>query len=241
MRVAIYTAVISDYDELKEPVKQNVECEFFCFTDTFRPTHNGTWRIIAVPRRLSLHPRTQAKRFKLLSHKIFPAGRLAFRYDPIGAIAAFKRRYDATIWIDASLSIKSADFAGDVVSCVGETGWAMFRHPDRDCIFEEAAVSKGMLKYRELPIERQVENYRKLGIQPHSGLFACGVIARKEPLPAVLRRANKKWWAENLRWTYQDQLSLPYVLFSLGTDVDPIPANLWRNDWFDLIPHKSEN
>jgi hypothetical protein len=92
----------------------------------------------------------------------------------------------------------------------------MFPHPDRDCVFEEAMVSAGMLKYRGLRLEQQVDGYRGRGIQPHAGLHACGVIARKEPLPAKLRHATEVWWAENLEWTYQDQLSLPFVLASVG-------------------------
>jgi len=31
------------------------------------------------------------------------------------------------------------------------------------------------------------------------------------------------------------------VLHQLGIGVDLIPGNLWRNEWFDCIPHKSES
>ena len=241
MRVAIYTAVFGDYDEPKEPPAQDIDCDFFCFTDAPRQQHASRWRIIQVARDSRLHPRMQAKRYKLLSHEVFPGGRLAVRYDPLMALFFSRPRYDATIWVDGSLSLRSARFARDVRECLAKASWAMFPHPDRDCIFEEAMASAAMLKYRCLPIEEQVASYRRRGIQPHSGLYACGVIARKEPLSAKLREANKVWWAENLKWTYQDQLSLPFVLHQLGIGVDLIPGSLWHNDWFDWIPHKSES
>jgi hypothetical protein len=97
-----------------------------------------------------------------------------------------------------------------------------------------------MIKYRGFPIREQVSYYSKVAILPHSGLYACGVVARKEPLMPMLRRANELWWSENVKWSYQDQLSLPFVLHQLGIGVDQIPGNLWRNDWFDWIPRKSD-
>ena len=66
-------------------------------------------------------------------------------------------------------------------------------------------------------------------------------IAPKEPLPGILRRANKLWWTENVRWTFQDQISWPFVLHQLGIGVDLIRGNLWRNYCFDWIPHNSDN
>jgi len=241
MRVAIYTAIFGGYDELKEPPAQDVACDFICFSDAPWVRRHSAWRMVRVRTDRTLHPRMQAKRYKLMSHEVFPDGRLAFRYDPVSALSFSRPRYDATIWVDASLSLRSTGFASDITCSIGGTSWAMFAHPDRDCIFEEAAVSAGMLKYRGLPLEEQVACYGRRGIQAHSGLHACTVIARKEPLPAMLRRANELWWAENVKWTWQDQLSLPFVLHQLGIGVDRIPGNLWRNDWFDWIPHKSES
>ena len=31
-----------------------------------------------------------------------------------------------------------------------------------------------------------------------------------------IRRLNEMWMEENLRWTYQDQISLPYLFWRLG-------------------------
>ena len=126
-----------------------------------------------------------------------------------------------------------------MISGVRDSGWAMFAHPDRNCIFEEAIVSAQMEKYRNLPIHEQVMFYKGIGIQPHSGLFACGVIVRKEPLPSSLIDANLTWWKETCNRTYQDQLSLPYVLKVHNLQVDKIPGNLWHNFWFDYIAPSS--
>ena len=237
MRTLVFTAIFGGYDELKQPQPQDVPCDFVCFTDSHWPRWVGNWRIYRVKSDSNLHPRIQAKRFKIQSHEILPHGRLAFAYD---AIAALRRRYGSSIWVDGSIAIKSSAFARDMTNSIGQSGWALFQHPDRECIFEEAAVSEQMSKYQGLPIRAQVEHYRRSGVRPKGGLWACGVIARREPLRKGLRELNDAWWAENLRWTYQDQLSLPFVLEKKNERVDVIHGSVWNNRWFDYIEHKTD-
>lgn len=238
-RVLIYTAIYGAYDDLKQPVEQDYPCDFLCFTDTPAPEQIGAWHIIQSEGDPNFHPRMQAKLFKILSHQVFPGGRLAPRHDPARLLTRFTGPYDFTIWMDASLAIKSSTFVREMMSTTGDSGWAMFAHPDRDCIFQEANLSSQLKKYLNLPVHEQVSFYGEAGIQPHSGLFACGVIVRREPLDSSLMDANLSWWRENCRWTYQDQLSLPYVLKLHNLRVDTIPGNQWDNSWFDLVPHKS--
>jgi hypothetical protein len=77
MRVAIYTAVFGDYDELKEVPTQDVECDLICFTDRPKARRGNSWRVTPVARKRELHPRMQAKYYKIMSQEIFPGGRLA--------------------------------------------------------------------------------------------------------------------------------------------------------------------
>lgn len=239
MRVCVYTAVYGDYDELKPFPPQSVASDFVCFSDAAMPVTYG-WRLIRSRRHAALHPRMRAKFFKLMSHRVFPHGRLAWRYNPIRASLALRPHYDALVWVDASLKIKSPHFVAELVETIGAHDWAMFVHPDRDCIYDEADLSVLLTKYRGLPIREQVETYRQEGYPAKAGLFACGIIARRSSSPK-LAAVNEAWWAENCRWTYQDQLSLPVVLWRLGAGCDLVQHNLWNNDWFDCLPHRSEH
>jgi Protein of unknown function (DUF616) len=201
------------------------------------PSRVGAWHVIHVEHDAKVHPRMQAKRYKLLSHSVFPRGRLAARYAPF----SIRRRADLSIWIDAGLLIKSSTFVKDMRNKLGDGDWAMFIHPDRDCIYEEALVSITMPKYHHVPILPQVEAYKPV-VPPHGGLYACTVIVRREPLAERLRRVHELWWEENVNWTYQDQLSLPFVLrCASGCDPVKILDNLWQNQWFDFVPHSSNN
>jgi O-antigen biosynthesis protein len=240
MRSVIYTAIFNNYDELKQPAVQDSDCDFICFTDQPMPARVGAWNVVHVNTRAGMHPRMQAKRFKLLSHKVFPYGLLAFRHRLWCGALSLRNRYACSIWVDGSLKIKGESFSRDMAAAAADPGWAIFRHMERDCIFEEAAVSATIKKYCGLPVFEQVEAYRREGVIEHGGLFECGVIARQEPLNGRVRRVNELWWKENEKWTYQDQLSLPYVLKATGTTVGIIPGNIWNNKWCDWIAHRTE-
>ena len=232
----VYTAIFGAHDTLKDPAPQDKSCEFFCFTDADLPARVGKWRVICVRRDHRVHPRMQAKRFKLLSQEIFPGGRLGFRYAPLSR----GRRADLSIWIDGSLQIKSSTFVRDMRAALDGGNWAMFTHPDRDCIYAEAEFSATLGKYQGLPLLAQVETYRPT-VPSHGGLFACGVIVRREPAPERMKLVNQLWWEENVRWSYQDQISLPYAIHKSGNMIPrSIPGHLRRNIWFDIVPHHTK-
>ncbi len=235
MRAVVYTAIFGGYDTLKQPPPQDEPCDFICFTDAKMPPCVGAWRVIHVKTDHTVHPRTQAKRFKILSHEIHEifAG---LRY----ASSSRCRPIDLSIWIDASLQITSSTFVKDMRNKLDDGDWAVFVHPDRDCIYEEALVSLTMRKYQHVPILAQVEAYKSV-VPPHSGLYACTVIVRREPSTERLKSVHRLWWEENVKWTYQDQLSLPFVLRSVG-GCDPvvIPECLWQNHWFTFAPHNAD-
>jgi O-antigen biosynthesis protein len=228
----VYTAISGDYDSLKQPAAQNADCEFVCFTDSDWPARIGAWRVQRFAPDPALHPRMRAKRPKILSHEYFPGG----RWRP-ASFWSRARSYDLSIWVDGSIEIGSSRFVGDMRALLGAGDWAMFRHPDRDCIYEEAELSLTLPKYQGLPIHEQVETYRGL-VPPHAGLYACGVIVRREPVSELLQAAALSWWSENVRWTYQDQLSLPYVIAKHpGSAPVAIDAPLRSNAWFRIRKH----
>jgi hypothetical protein len=199
----------------------------------------GLWIICRDQRLADLNPRMRAKWYKMHPHLLFPRGRPGWRENRRLRLVHPLRRYDYTIWIDGSIAPKSEHFARDLVGAVGASGIAVFKHPDRDCIYDEAKESVRWAKYNGLPIMQQVESYRAEGYPEHHGLMAAGVIVRRTGL-ASLARMDEAWWQENLRWTCQDQLSLPVVQWRLGLTNEWIPRHLWFNPWYDYIPHRLE-
>ncbi len=233
MTAVVYTAIAGDYDSLKAPAAQDENCAFVCFTDADWPARIGAWRVAPLEPDPALHPRLRAKRPKILAHEVFPGG----RWKPSAPFWSRTRKFDLSIWVDGSIEIESPTFVSDMRKLLGRGEWAMFRHPDRDCIYEEAELSLTLPKYQGLPIREQVESYRGV-VPPHAGLFACGIIVRREPVSERLQAAALSWWDENVRWTYQDQLSLPFVIAKHpGCAPVAIESSLRANEWFRIRRH----
>jgi hypothetical protein len=114
---------------------------------------------------------------------------------------------------------------------LGDRGIALCRHPDRDNIYDEAAASQSLAKYEGQPLLRQVETYGSEGLPNSHTLWAGGVIVR-DLSRREIRRLGRWWMRETLRWTHQDQLSLPYVLWRLDIAPAALPFHLWDNDVF---------
>jgi hypothetical protein len=209
--IAVYTAIYGGYDPLREQ-PEIPEVEYVCFTDD--PSLDAKpWQVEHRPPRYK-YPRLSAKYFKMLPHEVLP--------------------HPLTVWIDASVTITDPTFPKTFVASATD-GLALFPHPDRRDVYEEADYSLTMPKYKGLPLQEQVAHY---GLPRNSGLYACTVMARQDQ--RWVRKLGRKWLREIERWSYQDQLSLPYLVWTHGWRVNLFPDYLWVNRWFTISPHESE-
>lgn len=215
-RIAIYTAIYGGYD-CPPPQPELDGVDWVCFTDNAELTATP-WTMRLQPSRYE-HPRLSAKWFKTHPHR---------------AVGGYRR----TIWIDGNMRVTSPTFVRELLDILGDRSLAIFPHPDRDNIFDEADVSAAMPKYDGLPVFEQVEHYRRQGYAG-SELYASGLLVR-DNVDRRMRRLNQAWLAECLRWTYQDQLSLPYLLWRHNVQPALIPYNLWDNHLIEIQPHLSE-
>jgi len=233
MHAIVYTAIFGGHDTLKQPIAQDEPCEFVCFTDYRMPSRVGAWRVIHINPD-HYYPILQSRRPKVLSHKVFPGGRLAWHYAPLSR----RRRADLLIWVDGTIQIEDPSFVRDMRAALGGHDWAVFGHPDRDCIYDEAHAVRALPRHRGLPVFQQVEAYKSI-VPPHDGLYAHNILVRRQPSSVRMDKVNELWWQELQKWTSRDQISLPYVLRIVG-QCDPvkIPGQLRSNKWFKIIPHQ---
>jgi hypothetical protein len=214
-RVAVYTAIYGGYDTLREqPEMPGVD--FVCFTDD-PALRSSQWRVVHAKARYD-HPRMSAKWFRMHPHKVLPEHR-------------------RTVWVDGGVQMLGADFADVVLEAMSPDGLSMFRHPVRDTVTAEAEFCVPLEKYADQPMVEQVAHYRARGFPDESGLWATGVIGRDNL--RKIRRLGRLWMRENMRWTYQDQLSLPYLLWRLGIKPGTIPGGLWDGTLIRMVAHTS--
>lgn len=224
--VAVLTAVYGGYDQLREQATQDIDTDWLCVTDDEHLEAVGPWRLIVAPS--AQRPCLAAKRPRMLPWRFTAA------------------RY--VIWVDANTQITSPGFAREALAHTRD-GLAVFDHPRRDCVYEEAEASLGLEgqdgKYAAEPICEQAEHYRKEGHPEHWGLAATGTIAWDTHNP-VARKIGPAWLAECERWSIQDQVSFPVVCRRLaarpGRFSHPQLERAGRgfgNRWQQIHPHGS--
>lgn len=244
-RTCIYTAIINGYDNLKAQPPQSIGCDYILFTDKpYKFPRESMWEIrqIRSGRQKKKNGEAMLSRYpKILSHMFFAAP----PKDPVlrlwQSLCGLKH-YEYTIWIDGSAQILTSNFAQEVISCLKEYQLAMFLHPERDCIYDEALILENDLRFKGKghPFLQQVESYHKEGYPKHNGLMACGVIVRNTRTTQI-SKIEKHWWNEVNKWAHRDQLSLPYVLWKNNYGWDKIELNLWQNHLIRFSPHVEIN
>ena len=199
----IYTAIAGGYDSLKPPWGEDpggtVRLAFVDNSDSC-----PGWRIepMDFP---CMDPLMRAKRYKVLAHEALPSG------------TAF------SLWVDGSMEFSSRLHPGELArQYLGDADLALFRHPSRVCLYDEAHVCS--LKGLDDPgvMAAQMGRYRAEGYPRINGLAECSVILRRHT-PAMAR-FNEMWWREIVNGSRRDQLSFNYVCWKLGIKYALLPG-----------------
>lgn len=203
MRIAIVTANFGGYDPLSSaPLGFD---DAVVVTDS--PDHGADgWRVHLDPS--PDDPRLAGKRPKMNP----------WRYTDC----------DAALFMDASIEIVSPDLRRWVEPVLSVNDLVIWSHPEgRTDIRQEGPVCWDWPKYEPYPIREQVEHYVADGFPEGWGLFACGLIGWRFTPEA--RAFGDAWLEEQHRWSIQDQISLPYLLWREGKPFAIWPANQYHN------------
>lgn len=115
----------------------------------------------------------------------------------------------------------------------------LWDHPeDRDCFRQEALVCHDWTQYRDEPLLEQVASYLEQGMPEHFGLWAAGCVARRHT--ERMRDFGDAWLSEMARWSVQDQVSLPYLLWRDGITPGTFGLDQFDNDLVAWLPHAAD-
>lgn len=146
---------------------------------------------------------------------------------------------DLHIWIDGSFQILSPNFVRWCVDSLGDGSIGLIRHPHRTTIRDEAEISASMVKYIGHPVREQARHYYQQGYNDEAGLWCSGLIVwRSTPRT---RRFGDAWLREQLRWTWQDQISLPYLLADCGLTPTELDGPIYPHPMFNIRAHTRED
>jgi len=211
--VVVYTAVFGGYDAII-PTMFPHDGRHVCFTDV-EVSFPTRWEVRQIKRRFD-DPQLEARMYKLLAHQWFP-------------------RASYSVWHDGNMSLKIRP--DQAVQYLGAHDVAMFAHPKRACVYEEARVILEMKKALgfEISIGTQAKEYKRRGYPAQHGLAATGLVVRRHT--EAVARFNDAWWSELARYSNRDQMSVNYVLWRLGMDYAVISGNVFENEIVDYRAH----
>jgi hypothetical protein len=194
----VYTAITGGFNDMLAaprvpPDAKGRPVRYICFSDSKIICPDGwEWRPVLLRER---DPRRTARWHKTMSHIIFPSA-------------------EFTLWHDASHHLKVNPWHVIDFGLAGSRAFATFKHPQRDCVYQE--IQACLLLRKDVParLYTQAERYRREGYPARCGLFETACVARRRsPLSA---RLNEIWWKEIKEGSCRDQVSLPYAMWKSG-------------------------
>jgi hypothetical protein len=215
----VFTVVTGGYDVLRQPaVLDREHFDYVCLTDRhlLRRLHKSTvWRELRFIGGGGSSQRL-ARLAKIHPHVFFPS-------------------YEWSIFVDANIVIR-----GDLMEVIRrmEGDVALFRHPRRGCVYEEAEACIRLGKDSPEVIEAQMNRYREQRYPPGMGLVASYLLVRRhneEPVQQLMTA----WWEELRKGSRRDQLSFDYCVWKLGQSYVSIAEDLGisQSSLIDIRPH----
>jgi len=162
-------------------------------------------------------PRLNAKIYKILPHLFIPG-------------------HEWSIWVDGNvfLNVNPIKLINELKIHNKDIG--VFKHTERDCLYEEARVCTKWNLDNEHFINRQVSRYSDCSFPEHNGLYMCFLIIRRNT--EYIRRKCEQWWCEITAGSVRDQISFPFVFNDLNhihVFEDGVIAGNCK--WYTRTPH----
>lgn len=201
-KIAVYTCITKKYDVLLSPREIESDVDYICFTDNIVSSVAG-WRNLPIPVNLN---GASANRFLKMNPHLFLS------------------EYKYSIYLDGNIEI-IGNLKELVQSSLSNTHIALYEHPFRNCIYEEAkkCVFKGHDWFWK--ISQQIDTYKLNEFPEKKGLFECNVIIRNHHHESI-QKLMESWWDLYRTGVKRDQLSLMYLLWKHGI----IAKNLGKSD-----------
>lgn len=207
----IYTCIFGKKDKLNEEVN-TTGAKAICFTDD--PTlKSKVWNIVLVEG-LTGNVRRQSRKPKILAHKFLP------------------KETEYSLYLDANIICK-VPIKRLINEWLEDTDIAMFRHPTRDCYFDEAKECIRLELDDKKVIENQCIRYKNY--PRHMGLCQGGVILRRHT--PKIETFNEFWWKEYENGSHRDQISFPIAVEETQIAVNSIIGNPYSHPYFEMTNH----
>ncbi len=210
-KIAIYTCITGNYDNLRQPAVTDGRFDFICFTGKGekRMERDGVWEIREfepeVPGQQDgrktagcpMSPGMRSRYPKMHPHLLLP-------------------EYEASVWIDGNIEILDDSLYKAALSAFDAgTLYAGVPHPSRDNVYSEAFMCMKMGHISRPALLRVCLWLFFHGMTRKDGLLENNLIFRRHLDPAVMA-LGRLWWSMLTRLCRRDQLSLAWCMKKTG-------------------------
>lgn len=128
--------------------------------------------------------------------------------------------YEYSVYLDVKRPI-GIDFEWILSYMKRKSDFLIRIHPERDCAYDEGnwLIRKG--KFDTEAIQKQLTFYRTEGFPLHAGLYHTNPLLRRHT-PSMKEFSNL-WWEQIKKYSYRDQVSLPYVAWKHDMRISLFP------------------
>jgi hypothetical protein len=195
-----YTAIFGDKDVLMPTRFRGV-----VFTDRLDSTPRWEYRI---DNSSQYSPRLSARYYKMMPHRLFPSE-------------------EYSIWTDGHIELlrDPQELADEFLD---EADIALFKHRQRECIYDEALVCRWHKLDDPQRIDALVEECKRDGYPRGSGLVESGVIIRRHT--DAINELDERWWDAILNKCCRDQLSFNFLCWKMGIEYNTIPGTISKEN-----------
>lgn len=209
-KILVLSANLGKFERPVPHTKQSIPHDVRVLTDMDFP-----------PRKNSMTPRLQARIPKMMAWQMFPG-------------------YDYYIWVDSSCRLARKDSIEWFLKKLGNEDLAVFKHPHRNTVKEEADYIKHRLDIKCPYITPRYEGERlddqMAVVNPNGELYATTAFIYKNDTPA--QDLLTIWWLHTSLYHSIDQLSLHTAIVNSGASHAVIPDNYLKCKYLEYTRKK---
>ena len=194
MKIAIYTVLTGNYDEIRIPLVIDKRFDYILFSDKMTRETIGPWRVQSIPnviddvQRLSRFPKMQP-------HVVLPD-------------------YDYSLYIDANVQIATQFVYDRVIELINSSiALAGIKHQTRNCAYEESfRVLVSLPNINKRHLLHEMSKFKQQGFPFNYGMYEANVIFRSHSDEKVRAQCDE-WWSIYKTAVKRDQLCYSYTLW----------------------------
>lgn len=244
--IAVISCNYGNYDDSLSninSIKNKKYFDWYYFTDEFINIKNG-WNII-TKNYYNIDNDFSHKKIHNDNNNYMYSKYIKCKHNKIDLL----KKYKYIIHLDGSFEITNINFVNDILSIIRKNIFFIFEHYYRNTIKEEYIESKNIKKYNNQNMLMQIEKYYNNKYIDKT-IYESGFFIYKKTNKTI--KLMNEWFDEIFNCSFQDQLSLPYIIWKYN--INPyflnennfikknIDGSVWNNKLIGYVrEHKINN